>query len=442
MGRKVKIRELNIWMNGEKVARWVIDSTGEHQLFYDEHWLTSSYVRPLSLSLPLQNPDNPHRGIIVESYFDNLLPDSIDIRKRIQSRFGIPKASPFDLLEEIGKDCIGAVQLLSPDKKPDNIFKIEGNPLSEAEIEQKLINVTSHKRVSINNADECRISIAGVQEKTAFLYQDGIWKQPFGTTPTTHIFKLPLGFINNMDMQASIENEWLCSEIIRKFGLPVSEGSITNFGKQKVLVVKRFDRKYSDNNSWIIRLPQEDMCQATGTSPGLKYESDGGPGMKSIMDLLLGSKNMISDRLLFFKTQILFWVLAASDGHAKNFSIFIEPKGGYSLTPLYDVISAYPVVGNSTGKISLQKVKMAMSVKGRNKHYKWINITKRHWLDTGRAVGLSSAAVKEIIEEIIDNTPTVISAVENMVTVDFPVYVAESIFAGIKKGVEILGRSD
>ena len=100
-----------------------------------------------------------------------------------------------------------------------------------------------------------------------------------------------------------------------------------------------------------MRLPQEDFCQALGINSGLKYESDGGVGIKEIMDFLNGSYNAKIDRINFFKTNFLFWVLGAIDGHAKNFSLFIEPEGKYRLTPLYDIMSAYPLIA----KKQLQK---------------------------------------------------------------------------------------
>ena len=127
---------------------------------------------------------------------------------------------------------------------------------------------------------------------------------------------------------------------------------MAQFEDQHVLVVERFDRRLALSRDWWIRLPQEDLCQATATPPGQKYQADGGPDIPDLMSLLLGSREARSDRRTFFAAQILFWLLAAIDGHAKNFSIFIEAGGRFSLTPLYDVISAYPVMGargKSTG---------------------------------------------------------------------------------------------
>src|SRR5690606_7420199 len=156
-----------------------------------------------------------------------------------------------------------------------------------------------------------RISIAGAQEKTALLRLDSQWCRPQGATPTTHIFKLPLGLVGNLgfDMSESVENEWLCSRILHAYGLPVARTRVLQFEDMKVLTVERFDRAWwegKDGKRWLLRLPKEDMCQATGTPPHLKYESDGGPGIRTIMKLLATSSNPDHDRRIFFQAQVLF----------------------------------------------------------------------------------------------------------------------------------------
>lgn len=128
-------------------------------------------------------------------------------------------------------------------------------------------------------------------------------------------------------------------KILASYNLPVASCEIGQFEEQKALIAERFDRRLSRDKSWIVRLPQEDMCQATGTSPLKKYQMDGGPSITTIMEILSGSDNASKDRNTFFKTQIIFWLLAATDGHAKNFSLTHLPERHYHLTPLYDVLS-------------------------------------------------------------------------------------------------------
>ncbi|MEA1910817.1 MAG: type II toxin-antitoxin system HipA family toxin, partial [Spirochaetota bacterium] len=373
-------------------------------------------------------------------YFDNLLPDSTEIRKRVQSRFGTASLSTFELLGEIGRDCVGAVQLLPVDIIPGDIYKIESNPVTDLDIEKILRDVVSPHFFNYD-LSSFRISVAGAQEKTAFLWQNG-WSVPVKTTPTTHIFKLPLGKIgtSGIDLSTSVENEWLCSRIMQGFGVETAETEIGKFGKQKVLIVKRFDRKQAASGDWLIRLPQEDMCQATGTPGGQKYEADGGPGIRNIMDLLLGSSQSKKDRITFFKVQVLFWMLGAIDGHAKNFSIFLEPGGRFRLTPLYDIMSVYPSMGKGQDKIPKEKVKMAMAVYGKNRHYKWNDITTSHWIRTAKLCGLDEPTAEDIISGLVKNTSKVITNISSLLPGVFPNSVSDSILSGLDSASKQLGK--
>ena len=313
--------ELRVWMNGEEVASWQ-ETTQGSRLTYLPSWLASPAARPLSLSLPLLPSGEDHRGHVVSDYFDNLLPDNAEIRNRIRDRFRLRSADTFELLREIGRDCVGAVQLLPNGRTPDDVHAIRSSPLSEAQVAGVLRRVTVRPMPGqpAVDYDEFRISIAGAQEKTGLLRHEGQWCVPIGSTPSTHIFKLPLGLVGNMraDMGRSVENEWLCMQLLAAFGIPVANTAMETFEEQRVLVVERFDRRLSRDGAWWVRLPQEDMCQVFGLPPSRKYESDGGPGIVQIMNVLRQSLEP-QDRATFFKTQLLFWMLAATDGHAKNF---------------------------------------------------------------------------------------------------------------------------
>ncbi len=436
-----KIKQLGVWMNGHLIGHWTIGIQGRHEFKYTDSWLDSKEARPLSLSMPLRSSQTSHIGKFVEYYFENLLPDSDDIRRRIQAKFSSDSSRAFDLLTDIGKDCVGAIQLLPPGEEPESLNTITGSPITPLGIAKALDSSLNTPRLGLHE-DAFRISLAGAQEKTAFLRHKGKWVVPSGTTPTTHIFKLPLGLVGNSqaDMSTSVENEWLCSRIVKAFQIPVAQCNISTFGERKVLVVKRFDRKLSKDNTWWMRLPQEDMCQALGYSPLVKYQNQGGPGILDIMQLLYGSLHSEADRETFFKTQILFWMLAAPDGHAKNFSLFIKNGGKYQLTPLYDIISAYPIMGKTKQKIAPEKIKMAMYVKGKNKHDKWLQIHIDHWFHTAKLCGLSKKRLEVILEELIETTPQVIQKVSAKLPRNFPEFVASSIFTGLKKAAKTLSQ--
>lgn len=426
---KTRNRVLNILMNGILVGKLEKTITSGLIFTYDEKWLNTPGARPISLSLPLVAKQ--FAGDVVYNFFDNLLPDNALIRSRIQTRFQIPTDQPFDLLASIGRDCVGAIQILNDDVTEFS-NKINFEPMKEKEIASILRNTQNYPLGMSDNSEEFRISIAGAQEKTAFLYWNGKWNKPLGTTPTTHIFKLPIGYIQHqqMDLSDSCENEWLCLQIAEAFGLPVAKCEIQLFDNVKTLIVERFDRKAASDGNWIMRLPQEDTCQALGISPNLKYQSDGGPGIESIMRLLLGSAESTKDRDIFFSAQVLFYLLAAIDGHAKNFSLHIEAGSRYRLTPLYDIMSAHPLIANK--QLQAKKIKMAMVLKGKNNHYHWYDIQRRHFSDTAKIAKYSVQRAEQILNEMLEKVDTVIQQVSDKLPNKFPNKIYEPIFEGMQ----------
>ncbi|QIW15948.1 serine/threonine protein kinase [Pasteurellaceae bacterium RH1A] len=417
--------KLTVAMNGMPVGEWRKLANGATEFQYFKGWIASEKARAISLSLPLSG--KPYRGDQVYNFFDNLLPDSELIRSRIQQRFQVSTKHPFDLLSVIGQDCVGAIQLYQEGKSRP-VRRIYAEPLSESEIESLLKNY-QYSPLGMQNHEDFRISLAGAQEKTALLLHNNQWCRPLHTTPTSHIFKLPIGMVGQgqLDLSKSCENEWLCLKLMKMFGLAVPEADIMHFGDTTVLVVKRFDRRWSKRESWLVRLPQEDFCQALNIAPARKYESDGGPSMGQILSVLNGSVTPVEDRKHFLKAQIVFWLLCAIDGHAKNFSLFLEQGNRYRLTPFYDVISAYPLISEKT--LQKQKVKMAMAWQGENKHYLWHKIQPRHFYSTAKLAAIAAETVDEILHEILRDS-TKLSSIK---TAHLPSFIADPILEGLSQ---------
>ncbi len=428
---------LIVWMNGRRVGVWS-QAQGTSIFHYDPAWAAATDRRRLSLSLDFTPNNTPHKGIVVDNYFDNLLPDSVSIRKRLQSRFGTESQDAFDLLTAIGRDCVGAVQLLPDDEAPSDVQKVKYNELDEAAVERIIGATLSGGRIPGNPEEEAfRISIAGAQEKTALLRYKDKWCRPIGATPTTHILKLPMGLIGNLqaDMKDSVENEWLCLQLLKAFGLTTATTDIAEFGEYKVLLVERFDRVWQ-GTKWIARRPQEDFCQALGLPSARKYEKDGGPGTKAILDVLAFSSTAAQDRREFVKGQILFWLLAATDGHAKNFSLFHEAGGNYRMTPYYDVLSAWPIIGSGPNHLAWQRAELAMAVRSKNAHWKLKDIRPRHWEGMARAAGLRDA--DGLINEVLTQAPLVLAKVGADLPQNFPRRISGKIFAGIEQQTKVL----
>lgn len=439
MPSRRRIRELTVWANGTHVGDWRLPARGAMEFQYDASWLESPESRPLSLSLPITATRAPHKGPAVDAYFDNLLPDSEPIRRRLQQRFQTDSRDAFDLLSAIGRDCVGAVQILPRDHPPTDIRRIESILLSDADIGRELAGVSATPNSLVRNEDEFRISIAGAQEKTAFLRHHGRWCRPLGSTPTTHIFKLPLGLVGNRqaDMRTSVENEWLCARIAAAFDLPIAACEIGEFGEGKVLVVERFDRQLHSSGKYWLRLMQEDFAQATATPWQRKYQADGGPGVLELARLLRGSAEAASDLATLFRSQLLFYLLAATDGHAKNFSIRILAGGQFRLTPLYDVLSAWPVIGKRRNQLPYEKARLAMALPGERPRYHLASLQRRHFELLGQKLGLGGSA-PALIDEMCTRAAAVAGRVADQLPRGFPPALAESVFDGMTRSAKRL----
>jgi serine/threonine-protein kinase HipA len=436
---------LIVWMNGERVGEWGTLRGARTPFFrYEESWANSPHGRALSLSLPV-TADREVRGPAIEYYFDNLLPDSAELRSRIRTRFKTRSSDAFDLLTAIGRDCVGAVQLLPPKDEPLGWDRVDAAPLTEEEVERRLRDVTVDTPLTHEEQDDFRISLAGAQEKTALLHMAGGWFRPRHGTPTTHILKLPLGIIGGFrgDFSDSVENEWLCAQVLRELDLPVADAAIARFGEQRALVVTRFDRRWlgvdttevqkkrfkPGKGAWIARLPQEDLCQAFGLPHTLRYEADGGPSISDALGLLANAEHPVKDQTNFVLAQLAFWLLAATDGHGKNFSLHHRSGGTYGLTPFYDLLSAWPIIGHGKNQLALDKARLAMSLRGRRAHYRLNEIAGRHWQELAERTAVPGLWNR--MQSFVESAAAALERVEKRLPRAFP----QRVYASIRSGV-------
>jgi serine/threonine-protein kinase HipA len=221
------------------------------------------------------------------------------------------------------------------------------------------------------------------------------------------------------------------------FGLPTARTEIQEFSGRRALVVERFDRLWTRGGR-LLRLPQEDCCQALSVPPTRKYEPDGGPGMRQILDLLKASDEPEADQRTFLKAQIVFWLLGATDGHAKNFSIFLLPGGRFHLTPLYDVMSAQPNV--DAGQIRHNRMKLAMGV-GDSRHYVIDSIMPRHFLQTAASSGVPAVLVQGILDEIDAGADRAIDAALTGLPTGFPEEIVASVIEGVCRRLRLFAHA-
>ena len=430
MGRKRQRRVLDVYVGTSKVGMYSREPTSATSFRYDPDWLSSDKALPISVSMPLT--DRVWSGEGVASYFDGLLPDDRTVREKIAAREQADSAGVFDLLAVLGRDCVGALRFVPEGLDPGDPTNMEYRPVSDDEIAVRIASLGTTPLGVHADRDDFRISIAGMQEKTAFLWIDNQWQLPLGPTPTSHIFKPAM---KESAVGAGFSdtpwNEWLCLELCRALGTESAKAEVLELYGKPVIVIERFDRVWREGV--IHRIPQEDMCQALGVPPVQKYQSDGGPGIDSVLKFLNGAISPYEDRMTFMRAQIVFWLLAAIDGHAKNFSISLSPDG-YRLTPLYDVVSAAP-----WPEFPDQKVRLAMALGNKN-YYRLNQIQPRHFYQTGQKAGLREQDIESIFSSLTASINDVIEETAALAAdAGVPASTSGPILEGVCKRIKQLG---
>lgn len=361
--------ELAVLLNGIVVAR-AYEEGNQKVLAYDPA-VASSTQEYLSMSMPPRL--DKYSGKMVENWLFNLLPDNDSTLNWIANNTELgpicsPK-NPIRLLEKVGEDCSGAVQLV-PFSRIATLDPGSLEFLSDEEIECKLKDIRMGGGHFGQNHGY--FSLAGAQPKLALRKSsDGRWASTRGNEATSHILKPPME-----RFEGQIQGEHLCLELARKCGLPAASSEIVSFGNETAIAVERFDREY-DENGKSIRLHTEDMCQALGYSSEKKYQNYGGPGIEEII-IFLRQHASEDEAILFFRACIFNWIIGGTDAHAKNYSIFLG-SGKVILTPLYDLNTLLPYTDN------IDREKMSMSI---NKKYQFGQVQIRDWVKMAEKCGL------------------------------------------------------
>jgi serine/threonine-protein kinase HipA len=357
-------KELVALLDGTEVGRVVRDARGRLRFIYNDAWRKAADAYPLSLSMPLGAKE--HGRSVVEAFLWGLLPDNEHVLARWAARFHVSARNAFALISHVGEDCAGAVQFVTPERldaiRSGKEDKVEW--LDEAEIAKRLETLRKDHAAWRLPSDTGQFSLAGAQPKTALLRQNDRWGIPSGRLPTTHILKPPTG-----QFDGHAENEHICLLLARVLGLPAAQTKVMRFKDEIAIVIERYDRLPKGND--IIRVHQEDVCQALGIMPTKKYQNEGGPSPLDIMQLLrTSSTNRDEDVDTFIRALGFNWLIAGTDAHAKNFSLLLGGRQ-VRLAPLYDIASILPYEG-----FDMHKVKFAMKIGG---EYRLSHIGLRQW---------------------------------------------------------------
>lgn len=362
--------ELHAWTSDRLMGRVVREPRRDRMTFvYDEAWRADATSHPLSLSMALSAASHPHD--VISPFLWGLLPDNDGVIRRWGERFHVSPGNVFRLLEHVGEDCAGAVQLIKPERLDAwHARRTSGRVqwLGDDDIAERLRLLLRDHSASRTGTDRGHFSLAGAQPKTALLYdpKGNRWGVPSGMVPTTHIFKPPAG-----DFDGYAENEHFCMMLARSLGLGTATSKIMRFGDVTVIVVDRFDR--ARQGTHVLRIHQEDMCQAMARMPLQKYQNQGGPSAADVMNLIRQhSAARDEDAVRFMDALIYNWLVMGTDAHAKNYAFLIGAGGRVRLAPLYDLSSALPY----PQQVHPRHATMAMKVGGK---YKLREITVREW---------------------------------------------------------------
>lgn len=430
MARADRSPLLRVLMDDRLVGHLTKTPNGTAVFSYDENWVSRPSAEPVSTTLPVR--EEPYDGAAVLAVFDNLLPDSVSQRSTIAGVVGADGDDAYGLLTAIGNDCAGALQFIADGDARDGTQAnggIAGEELDEDGVEA-LLKSLPQAPLGLAANDGFRIALAGAQKKTALLFHEGRWVKPHGRTPTTHILKTQIGKLpTGTDLSNSVENEFYCLKLAKAFGFPVAEVDMHTFGQTQALIVERFDRRIGEDGR-IVRVPQEDMCQALSVHPTIKYERQGGPGVAQILEVLKGSETALDDQETVLKAQLFFWLTGATDGHAKNFSIFLGPGGTFRLAPLYDILTVEPSIAN--GSAEGLRPRLAMSV-GMDRTHRIEDIGAEHFIETAEAAGLPQGLGRRVLEEVSETAEAAMAEVEDALPAGFSDQIHETVKAVVRQ---------
>jgi serine/threonine-protein kinase HipA len=387
--------ELVTLLGGKEVGRVHNDTRGRLTFIYDDQWRNDIEAYPLSLSMPIAAKE--HGRAAVEAFLWGLLPDNEQVLARWAAKFQVSARNVFALISHVGEDCAGAVQFVTPERleaiRSGKEDKVEW--LDEAELAKRLRALREDHAAWRLPRDTGQFSLAGAQPKTALLLQNDRWGIPSGRIPTTHVLKPPTGHFDG-----HAENEHICLMLARNLGLPAAQSRVSRFKDEVAIVVERYDRQQKGND--IIRVHQEDTCQALGIMPTKKYQNEGGPSPANIIELLRTySTDRDADLDTFVAALGFNWLIAGMDAHAKNYSLLLSGPD-IRLAPLYDIASILPYE-----EVDLRKAKLAMKIGG---EHKVELIGLRQWQKFAREVRTNADQLVEVLISMAKHLPDEVAA--------------------------------
>ena len=325
---------LSIYWNSKIVGTLTRHTKGRVQFQYSQEWLENT-GRTISLSLPCRKEKYPPG--ISTAFFENLLPES-SARSILAYNHRFDKKDTFAFLEHFGQDCAGALSIIPEQEEPDFA------PGRYENIDSALIDALDKIQANPQNHQlypemkNARLSIAGAQDKLPVFIGTGHFYLPLNSgSATTHIIKPVSPYFPDIQ-----RNEAFCMDLAQCAGLKVPQSQLMKIGGHELFAIERYDRKKAGGN--IVRVHQEDFCQAMGMPPNRKYQEKGGPGFfqcRKLVDEYLSDKGF-ETRFNMVSIAAFNYLIGNHDAHGKNYSIIHDDT--VRLAPFYDLVSTqiYP----------------------------------------------------------------------------------------------------
>jgi serine/threonine-protein kinase HipA len=321
-------RVLDVWWDKRIVGQLTENQHGELSFVYGPAWLADPDTPPLSASLPKREKAFTKREC--RPFFAGLLPEESQ-REAVAQLLGVSVANDFALLDRLGGEVAGAVELLPPGT-PSSVVPSQQLPtrLDDAALLEVLDDLP--RRPFLTGEEGLRLSLAGAQPKVPVVLVDNAVALPAPGQPTTHILKPPIERFNG-----TTENEAFVMRLARAVGLNVAHVEPRTVSDRKFLLIERFDRLLGADGR-VHRIHQEDFCQALGRPPEKKYACDGGPAFVDCFHLLRACSTAPAlDGIALLDAAIFNVIVGNADAHGKNFSILYR-SGSPRLAPLYDLL--------------------------------------------------------------------------------------------------------
>ena len=338
------MRTLNILIeiNGEPVPVGTITGTGRDDAVfaYAEEYRSQKERRPISVALPFEAESFTPRQ--THHFFDGLLPEGFT-RRSVAQHLHLDEDDYLSILAALGGECLGAIRVV---EKEHTIEPARYEKLSVAQVRALAAEGTSK---SANLVTESHLSLTGASGKAGLYFEpeEGVWYQPFGDAPSTHIVKQ-----SHIRLEEIVVNEQLCLMTAGRLGIPVPESFIINLGnaaeEDVLFATRRYDRQDGGPQGKIVsglprpnRMHQEDFSQALGISAANKYEKDGDRYLADCFELLRRvSENPIADQLQLWNQLLFDYLIGNTDNHIKNLSLlYSADMRSVRLAPAYDILS-------------------------------------------------------------------------------------------------------